>query len=332
MNSRDYWRKREAEHIKAMKAREASYDVDIEQIYGRSIDSIQQQIEAFYNRYATQEGITLSEARKRISKTDVQRFSAKAKQYVEEKNFTPEACEELRLYNATMKINRLELLKSSIALELVAMGNETQKYVGDTLTGEAAEEAKRQAGILGMTLDSLDTKRINEIVTGSYRDSATFSQRIWGNNESLKRNLDTLLTQAIIAGKHSSVLAKDLQKQFNASQYEARRLMRTESSRVQSQVANDSYKDRGIEEYEWLAEPGACEICSTLNGKRFKVNGAEYGNDEHPLPPEHPNCRCATIPVVDEEETDDWIDFLSKGGTQEEWEALNKKDRRKFFI
>ena len=299
MKSSDYWRQREQAHIEAMRGKDAEYDKQLTMFYANTEKSIQKEIDAFYGKYALQKDMTLAEAKKKVSQMDVQAFSEKAKRYVEEKNFSDQANEELKLYNATMKINRLELLKSEIGLECASLGNDLEKYAGDTLTDEAKSEAQRQAGILGTTLDTFDAKYMKEIVTGSYTD-ATFSDRIWGNNESLKHNLDTLLTQAIIGGKHPNVLARQLQKQFGTSQYEARRLMRTESSRIQGQIAVDSYKESGIEEYEWVAEPTACEICKPLDGKRWKVNGAETGNKEHPMFPMHPNCRCAIIPVVDD--------------------------------
>lgn len=314
MKSSDYWRQREHAHIAAMRGKDAEYDKQLTMFYANTEKSIQKEIDAFYGKYALQKDMTLAEAKKKVSQMDVQAFSEKAKRYVEEKNFSDQANEELKLYNATMKINRLELLKSEIGLECASLGNDLEKYAGDTLTDEAKAEAQRQAGILGTTLDTFDAKYMKEVVTGSYTD-ATFSDRIWGNNESLKHNLDTLLTQAIIGGKHPDVLARQLQKQFGTSQYEARRLMRTESSRIQGQIAVDSYKEGGIEEYEWVAEPTACEICKPLDGKRWKVNGAETGNKEHPMFPMHPNCRCAVIPVVDENEYSDWINHLDRGGT-----------------
>ena len=64
-----------------------------------------------------------------------------------------EANEEMRLYNATMKINRLEMLKANIGLELVSGYDELQKYFEQTLTDRTLDEFKRQAGILGETID-----------------------------------------------------------------------------------------------------------------------------------------------------------------------------------
>lgn len=333
MSSSDYWRQREQAHIAAMRGKDADYDKQLKKFYRSSLISIQKEIDAFYGKYALQQDMTLAEAKKKVSKMDVQAFSEKAKRYVEERDFSDQANEELRLYNATMRINRLELLKSEIGLECVSLGNDVEKYAGDVLSGEAMVEVQRQAGILGMSLSSFDAKRMNEVVSGSYSD-ASFSQRIWGNNESLKRNLDTLLTQSIIGGKHPDVLARQLQKQFGASQYEARRLMRTESSRIQGKIAMDAYKEGGVEEYEWVAEPTACEVCAPLDGKRWKVNGAAVGSREHPLFPMHPNCRCAVIPVVDEAgeaESSNTDDFIPAASVKDAEEYANQFFAKNFM-
>lgn len=342
MNNRsslEYWRKREKEHIDSMHAKEPQYEEQMSKIYSQSMHNIQTEINAFYARYATKEGITMQEAHKRVDTMDVEAFSEKARKYVKEKDFSDQANKELKLYNATMRINRLELLKSKIGLELVAMGNDTEKYTKDTLTVEAWDEAKRQAGILGTSIDSINDKSIRSIVessyhvhndSGSYQNMTTFSERIWGNNESVKRNLDTILTQAIIGGKHPTALAPQLQKQFGASQKEAIRLIRTESSRVQSQIGFQSYKNTGVTQYEWVAEPGACPICSALDGKVFNVEGAEIGNPGHPMYPMHPSCRCATVAHFDENAYQDWLNHLDTGETTEEWEAKDQKNEYAF--
>ena len=51
-----------------------------------------------------------------------------------EKDFSDKANEEMRLYNLTMKVNRLELLKAKIGLELVSGFDELEKLLGEKLT------------------------------------------------------------------------------------------------------------------------------------------------------------------------------------------------------
>ena len=109
MTSSEYWAKREAEALKQRITDEKEYDKQVKRIYQDMLDGIQSQIDGFYGKYAAKEGITLAEAKKRVSKLDIAAYERKAAKYVKEKNFSAKANEEMRLYNATMKINRLEI-------------------------------------------------------------------------------------------------------------------------------------------------------------------------------------------------------------------------------
>ena len=116
------------------------------------LDAAQKEIDAFYGRYADKEQITLAEAKRRVSKLDIAAYERKAKRYVADKDFSKQANEEMRLYNLTMKVNRLEMLKANIGLELVAGHNEQEKFMSKILRGRTEEELQRQAGILGKTV------------------------------------------------------------------------------------------------------------------------------------------------------------------------------------
>ena len=109
MNSKTYWSQREAEQLKKNTKDELEYNKKIKETYDYMMDNIQKEINGFYARYASKEGISLADAKKRVSQLDIEAYGRKAKKYVEDKSFTKVANEEMRLYNATMKINRLEM-------------------------------------------------------------------------------------------------------------------------------------------------------------------------------------------------------------------------------
>ena len=120
MDSQEYWKQREQRQQKHNIRNEQEYIARIREIYQNMLDEIQKEINGFYAKYATQEGLTLTEAKKNVSELDIKEYGRKAAKYVKEKNFSALANEEMRLYNATMKINRLELLKANIGLEMVS--------------------------------------------------------------------------------------------------------------------------------------------------------------------------------------------------------------------
>lgn len=317
MASKEYWRKREEENLKKNLKTEEAYIKEVRSCYDYMMDQIQKEIDGFYTKYAKKEGITLAEAKKRVSKLDMEAYERKAAKYVKEKDFSDEANEEMRLYNATMKINRLELLKANIGLELVDGFNGLQKYYGQVLTERTLQEFERLAGILGKTVQD-NAQAAHAIVNASFHN-AKFSDRIWMYQDMLKSELSKLLQEGLIQGRNPRQLAKHLKKLFGVSAADAERLMRTELARVQTEAQKQSFIRNGYEEYEFIALGNACGVCKELDGKHFKVKDMMPGTN---APPMHPNCRCSTAAHMDDEEYEEWLDFLDKGGTTEEWKWL----------
>lgn len=321
MSSKSYWEKREAEQLKHYITNEKEYDKEIKRIYQKQLDSIQSEINSFYGKFASKEGITIAEAKKRVSKLDIAAYERKAKQYVKEKNFSAKANEEMRLYNATMRINRLELLKANIGLEMIAGHDELDKFMSGTLKGRTEEELKRQAGILGKTIKN-NAQKADAIVNASFHN-AKFSDRIWMYQDLLKNELNSLLQSGMIQGKNPRVLARELQKKFDVSTSNAERLMRTELARVQTEAQKQSFERNGFEEYTFIANSGCCDICQSLNGKHFKVSKMMPGENAAPM---HPHCRCSVACYEDSDEYEAWLDYLDNGGSTEEWNAHGKAE------
>lgn len=317
MSSKEYWRKREDEALKHYIKDEKEYDKQIKRIYQDMLDSCQTQINDFYGRYAAKEGITLAEAKKRVSKLDIEKYERKAAKYVKDKDFSDKANEEMRLYNLTMKVNRLEMLKANIGLELIAGHDELEKFMGDILKGRTEEELKRQAGILGKTIRN-NAQLAHAIPNASFHN-ANFSDRVWLYQDVLKADLSKLLQTGLIQGKNPRVLARELKSKFDTSTFNAERLMRTELARVQTEAQKQSFEKNGFTEYEFIANSNCCDICKSLDGKHFKVAKMMPGENAAPM---HPHCRCSTAAYEDSEEYEAWLDHLDKGGTTEEFNKM----------
>lgn len=137
----------------------------------------------------------------------------------------------------------------------------------------------------------------------------------------MRDELGKLLEKGLIQGKNPRVLARELNKVFNTGKYNCERLMRTELARVQIEAQRQSYIKNGFEMYTFITNTGCCDVCSAIAGKHFKVADMLAGTN---APPMHPNCRCSTAPYSDRKAFDEWLDFVSNGGTSEEWEKLKK--------
>lgn len=328
MNSKDYWQKREAEALKHYITDEKEYTKELHRIYANMLDACQNEINAFYGRFAAKEGISISEAKKRVSKSDIEAYERKAKQYVKTKDFSDKANEEMRLYNTMMKINRLEMLKANIGLELISGHDEMQKFMAEILKGRTMGELKRQAGILGKTIQN-NAKTANAIVSGSFH-SGTFSDRIWQYQDLMREDLGRLLQVGLIQGKNPRAIAKDLRKYWygndpktgGGAEYCMERLMRTELARVQTEAQKQSFIRNGFSMYTFHTNTGCCDVCRALDGKHFKVKDMMPGENASPM---HPNCRCSASAYEDNDEYEAWLDYLANGGTTEEWNRKHGK-------
>ena len=322
--SNKYWEKREAEALEHYLKQEEDYKKHLDGIYDRSLDNIQKEIDAFYGRYAKKEGITLAEAKKRVKTADIKEFERKAKKYVKDKNFSKQANEEMRLYNLTMKVNKLEMLKANIGLELISSFDEMDKFMESILDGRTREELERQAGILGKTIQG-NHRLADHIVHASFHN-ATYSDRIWMYQDLLRDEIGKQLERGLIQGKNPRVLARELNKVFNTGKYNCERLMRTELARVQIEAQRESYEAYDIEMFTFISNTGCCDKCDAIAGKHFYVKNMIPGEN---APPMHPNCRCSTAPYSDRKAFDEWLDFVSNGGTTEQWKySVNPKMKK----
>ena len=94
------------------------------------------------------------------------------------------------------------------------------------------------------------------------------------------RSLRDLLTKEMAdTGKENSL-------------YAANRIAVTETARVQSETAQESFRKGGFAQMIWITEMDerTCGVCGPMDGEIFDVDGAQIGGE---LPPMHPFCRCS---------------------------------------
>ena len=246
----------------------------------------------------------------------------------------------MALYNLTMKVNRLEMLKANIGLELIKGHEELEKFMGDILKSRTEEELARQAGILGETVKN-NAKLAHTIPNASFHN-ATFSDRVWQYHDLMKADLSKLLQTALIQGKNPRAVAKELRKYLvgdktgKGAAYNLERLMRSELARVQTAAQKASFEENGFEMYRFICNENGntCEACKKAaekdsgHGKGiYLVKDMIPGTNASPM---HPNCRCSTAAHEDSEDYEAWLDYLDKGGTTDEWNALSEEEKKAF--
>ena len=319
LKDEEYWQVRNEEHANMRKqiSDENSYKRRLESLYKSAQDEIIRDIEADIIKFADSEGLSIVEARRRISKTDVESFSSKVRRYVEERDFSPRANEELRLYNVTTRTNRLQLLESRIHLELVSLTNEEERMLQEWLSQETLKELTRQAGILGEGVPDLNQLQIlAKQIVESERENINFSERIWQNQKELQAKLDNTIRRTILRGENPRVASRELRqlvsKEFfgkngkGGAKYAADRIAITETARVQTMAQKESFRKYAIDQFVFIAESDACDDCLDFDGKIFNVDDSNA-----PTIPVHPFCRCSTAAYVDRKAFED--DLTSRG-------------------
>lgn len=214
------------------------------------------------------------------------------------KDFTPEENARMKVYNATMRLNRLEHLKSQIGLTMVDLGMNVSNDMRGKIQDDYMDEVKRQSGILGedLTKTSLWTSKEVATVVMAQTGSANFSQRVWADTDALKAELDTVISTGIIRGDNPREMARLLKEHVRTvvtnHRYVTERLARTESARVQFVAQKNSLIEMDYRFCQWHAEPSACKICSDIYRHDTKWGRGVYEVDNVPTVPAHPNCRC----------------------------------------
>lgn len=294
-------RRQELKHIEQSLKDDRKMKREMAKLYRNSAEDIQRQIDSEIMRFADKENVSMAKAKKIISKTDVEWYQDRAKRYSEQNNFSPKANKEMRRFNVTMRTSRLELLQARINLDTVMLAWEEEQLTAKYITEEVIKEHIRQAGILGMTVPSRSQlETLAKAVLMSDVSGATFSDRIWANQNELRNNINQTIERALIRGEHPRKSAASIKRlvrdEYGMKKHAADRILVTETSRAQIISQRESYKDAGIDQYIYLAENSACDICHELDDKVFRVKEMVIGVN---APFMHPWCKCSTAAFVE---------------------------------
>ncbi|WP_338124759.1 phage head morphogenesis protein [Limosilactobacillus mucosae] len=258
-----YWEER-AKQEKAWQLKQLENDAEfgklLETYYNQAIEDINDSIEKELNRVGKDQ----------VTQMDVKTYETKAKSIVAEAekmrangqkvtyaDFSDQVNQRLKVYNATMRINRLEHLKSEVGLDMLRASVKVDSSLRDKLSGDYQKEVIRQAGIM---MDSAQrspwTGKDAAKILMAQTNGATFSQRLWADQDALKAKLDQVLSVGMIQGQNPRKMATRLREQVKTAvgnqRYVTERLARTESARIQTNVQLESIKSTAITMFNGL--------------------------------------------------------------------------------
>lgn len=294
-----YWEDRAKEIIDEESKSDYEIAREIQRIVDEMNADIEDEINRFYARYAINEGISFIEAKKKIDAVDVQQFSQKAKEYVENKDFSEKANQELKAYNTKMYVSREKLLQAQLGLIVTYAYAQIEQSMYNYMESAYYRALKQQAGILGETLQV----SINDVKTIIFTpfENHKWSTRLWSDMETVRRHVQKTTRHVLLRGRHPYEFIKDMRKDTGATTYNMKRLLLTETARVQTEASKrHMLEEHGPEsEYQFVAKMDSktTKTCRSLNDKTFKVKDMVPGVN---APPMHPFCRSAVVPHIDE--------------------------------
>lgn len=346
MKNSDYWINRfgQLESVTNKDAMEAYRDV--EEIYQKAQTELEDKINTWYQRFATNNQISMAEARKLLTTGEMKELKWSVEEYIKhgkENSISGQWAKELENASARFHVSRLEALKLQTQQSIEALYGNQLDIVDSAMRKAYSQRYYRtafefQKGFgVGFAVDRLDENTLSKIINKPWAvDGYNFSKRIWTNKEKLIGELHSSLTRNIITGADPAKTIKEIKSKMGVSSNAAGRLIMTESAYFGSVAQKDMLNNLDVEKYEIVAtlDSKTSEICRSLDGKVFDMKDYQAGVT---APPFHPYCRTTTAPYFD-----DWEElgverervarndkgknyFVDGNMTYKEWEAKIKK-------
>lgn len=309
MKNADYWRGRFAILENSAHKQADEYLQTLEDIYRGAEQSVRRDIESWYQRFATNNKVTLAEARKMLTTGQLEEFKWTVEQYIkaaQQANLSEEWIKKLENASARFHVSRLETIQLQIQQQMeLLFGNQVDE-VDDLLKDVVSNGYTRgafeiQKGIgLGWDFTALNPKKLEALLSKPWTtDGRTFRGRCWTNKADLVDTVNKELMQGILRGDSPTKIITAIQKRFRISRYKAMRLVHTETSYFNAVSKTQMYRDLGVDQIEIVEtlDSRTCTVCQPLDGTVVPLSQYEPGIT---VPPFHPNCRGTTCPHYDD--------------------------------
>lgn len=305
MNNEDYWKERFEQLEDSTHNRSVKTVQSIDKELQKAQKTIEGQINAWYQRVAKNNDITMQEARKLLTAKELKEFKWDVQEYIKygrENELDARWLKELENASARVHISRLEQIKLQTQQACEALyGNqldEIDRHIRQVYQSDYYHTLYEvQRGInVGWNVASVDENLLSKIISKPWAvDGKNFSERIWGSKSQLISSLHTNITQMCMLGQAPDKAIRNIEKAFGSSRYQASRLVMTESAYFSSVARKDALKELDVEEFEVVAtlDSHTSEKCRDMDGMHFPMSDFVVGVT---APPFHPNCRTTTCP------------------------------------
>ena len=310
--SSNYWKGRFDQVEQAANNKSVKYTKNLEKKYKKAAQEIDGKINAWYQRLADNNGVSVTEARKLLTTSELKEFKWTVQDYIKaggENAIDQRWMKELENASAKFHINRLEALKLECRQQIeVALANGQQSMfdvLGDVYKDtfyHSCYEIQKGIGV-GFDVSKLDNSKVQTLLNKPWSvDGENFSSKVWKNKNKLINTLDQELSRMVMTGESPKKTIDNIKKSMNTSLYNAKRLVMTEQAYFTTLGQKDAFGELDVEEYEIVAtlDNRTSEKCQDMDGQHFPVKDMQPGVN---APPFHVFCRSTTCPYFNDEFT-----------------------------
>ena len=304
--NKSYWEKRQERKYLAGEKKINDYYRGLKKSFEQAKKEIQSVINDFYWRYAEENQLSFASAQISLNKMELGEL----------KDFIKKAYENMGKYNLELnnmsiraRITRYQALEKQIDAILQQLYAIEYEYKGKDLLKKVYEDSYYRTWFnidqyrgFHQEFAQINPITIDELIRYPF-NGADFSSRIWKQKDHMLQVLTEDITTMLIQGRNPQTLAGDFAKRFKTKEYEAYRLLHTESSFIIEQGTLAAYKEDGVKKYQILAtlDMKTSDICRSEDGEIYDVDKAVVGVN---YPPYHPFCRTTTVPYYEDVENE----------------------------
>ncbi|VDG31401.1 hypothetical protein [Lactobacillus kunkeei] [Lactiplantibacillus mudanjiangensis] len=263
--------------------------------YRDALVMISAHLTTFYNNYATETGLTLTQVDQEVSQWDLEQFKLAVDAMVNDPNPDDTLAKRLKLAYAQASISRRNMLGAMVGIGLAVASDQADRFGQQTITNSYHK-----------TYHARTAKPVTDIKP-MLKPIKDYTSRIWLHNDQMANRVQQVLYRGLQRG-----LTKQDWQQLTAFKYpsqprepdnlasEANKVITQEQTLLKSTKADsdnqatlNGYKAIGGYAVEMVLQPGHCDPCAEL------ASEGPWLIDDAPNIPEdtHPGCRCSFIMV-----------------------------------
>ncbi len=208
--------------------------------------------------------------------------------YKEQKNIRAELLKEIAII----------MLTYTILDSLMSMGKsdkyKSYKRLSNLILNGHKNIGKNQIGVLNNILNSTvnktfdfysyntNLKDVRKIIENNFRGKH-FSERVWENENEVAKRLHSQIKDFLDGKVNVNQIKKDIEKTYNTSAYNAKRLVETEVNRCEDEAFRRFCKETGVKKVRRneVLDRKTCEECAALDDKVYDLD--EAPGVVHPL-------------------------------------------------